>query len=189
MPSRGRASASPARKSRKRSPAVKQAELQGILTEFAGDRVALLERHEAGARAVSHYDFNNAYQYVINREEMQLAWLQTALAELGAALPAPSGTIALPDVQKVSQKGDSAAFRGIFEDDGRQLAEFVGRWRPRVAAMTHARHRIMLDVILGESREHQRIFDQAAAGMEDLLGKRTGGVVRQGAVLPVRWME
>ena len=36
--------------------------------------------------------------------------------------------------------------------------------------MTHARHRKMLDVILGESREHQRLFEQAAAGMEDLLG-------------------
>jgi len=47
----------------------------------------------------------------------------------------------------------------------------------------------MLDVILGESREHQRIFEQAAAGIEDMLGKRTGGVARQGAVLPTRWME
>ena len=168
---------------------VKQAELQGILTEFAGNRVALLERHEAGARAVSHYDFNNAYQYVINREEAQLEWLQTALAELGAGLPAASGTIALPEVEKARKKGDGSAFRGIFEDDARQLAAFVERWRPSVAAMTHARHRIMLDVILGESREHQRVFEQAAAGMEDLLGKRTGGVARQGAVLRTRWME
>ena len=165
---------------------MKQAELQGILTEFAADRVALLERHEAGARVVSHYDFNNAYQYVINREEMQLEWLRAALS---AALPAPSSTITLPDVQKVNQKGDSAAFRDIFDDDARQLAAFAKRWRPRVAAMTHARHRIMLDVILGESREHQRVFEQAAASMEDLLGKRTGGVARQGAVLPSRWME
>ena len=166
-----------------------QAELQEILTGFAADRLALLERHEAGARVVSHYDFNNAYQYVINREETQLAWLQTALAEFGAALPAASSTIALPDVQKVRTKGDGAAFRGIFEDDARQLAAFVERWRPRVAAMTHARHRIMLDVILGESCEQQRTFEQAAAGMDDLLGKRTGGVPRQGAVLPTRWME
>ena len=55
--------------------------------------------------------------------------------------------------------------------------------------MTHARHRKMLDVVLGESREHQRFFEQAAAGIEDLLGRRTGGVPRQGSVLPVRWME
>ena len=81
------------------------------------------------------------------------------------------------------------AFRGILEDDARRLASFVERWRDRVAAMTHARHRIMLDVILGESREHQRFFEQAAAGIEDVLGRRTGGVPRQGAVLPTRWME
>lgn len=168
---------------------MKQTELQQILTEFAADRLALLERHEAGARAVSHYDFNNAYQYVINREEVQLAWLQTALAELGAALPAASSTIAVPDIQKADKRGHGAAFRGIFEDDARRLAGFVERWRPRVAAMTHARHRLMLDVILGECREQQRTFEQAAGGMEDLLGKRTGGVPRQGAVLPSRWME
>ena len=168
---------------------MKRIELQHSLTEFAADRLALLERHEAGARAVSHYDFNNAYQFVINREEMQLAWLQTALAGFGVPLPPPSGTIAVPEVAKSRKKGDAAAFRDILDDDARHLAACVEHWRPRVAAMTHARHRIMLDVILGESREHQRMFEQAAAGMEDLLGKRTGGVARQGAVLPTRWME
>ena len=168
---------------------MKQTELQQILTDFAADRLALLERHEAGARVVSHYDFNNAYQYVINREETQLAWLQSALAELGAVLPPPSSTIGVPEVAKARTKADPTVFRGILEDDTRHLAACVERWRPRVAAMTHARHRIMLDVILGESREHQRVFEQAAAGVEDLLGKRTGGVARQGAVLPTRWME
>ena len=166
-----------------------QPELQRILTEFAAGRVALLERHEAGARAVSHYDFNNAYQYVISREETHLAWLQTALAEFGAPLPAPAGTIPLPEVGKAARKGDPGAFRAILEDDARQLGAFVDRWRERVAALKHARHQIMLDVILGESSEHQRLFEQAAAGMEDILGKRTGGVARQGAVLPTRWME
>ncbi|MBI2829012.1 MAG: hypothetical protein HYX77_07060 [Acidobacteria bacterium] len=168
---------------------MKQTELQQMLAEFAAERLALLERHEAGARAVSHYDFNNAYQYVINREEMQLTWLQTALVDFGAALPPPAGTIALPALQKADKKGDGTAFRGIFEDDARQLAAFVERWRPRVAAMTHGRQRIMLDIILGESREQQRMFEQAAAGVEDLLGRRTGGVPRQGAVLSTRWME
>ena len=165
-----------------------QSELQQILTEVSAERVALLERHEAGARAVSHYDFNNAYQYVINREETHVTWLQTALAELNASLPKPSTTIPVPDIPK-GKKGDPSVFRGVLEDDARSLASFVERWRDRVAKMTHARHRIMLDVILGESREHQRIFEQAAAGIEDLLGRRTGGVPRQGAVLPTRWME
>ncbi len=168
---------------------MQQTELQQFLTDFAADRLALLERHEAGARVVSHYDFNNAYQYVINREEMQLAWLQSALAELGAALPPASRAIAVPAGETKNPKDGQTAFRSILEDDMRQLAACVEQWRPRVAAMTHARHRIMLDVILGESREHQRVFEQAASGMEDVLGKRTGGVARQGAVLPTRWME
>jgi hypothetical protein len=47
----------------------------------------------------------------------------------------------------------------------------------------------MLGVVLGESPEHQRLFQQAAEGLEDLLGKRTGGVARVGAVLPTRWQE
>jgi hypothetical protein len=167
---------------------VNPTELQQILTDFAADRVSLLERHEAGARAVSHYDFNNAYQYVINREETHLGWLQSALAEFTASLPSASTTIAVPAIPR-GKKGDTSVFRGVLEDDARHLASFVERWRARVAAMTHARHRIMLEVILGESREHQRVFEQAAAGVEDMLGRRTGGVPRQGAVLPTRWME
>jgi hypothetical protein len=58
-----------------------------------------------------------------------------------------------------------------------------------VDAVSHARHRNMLNVILGESMEHKRFFEQAAAGLEDLLGRRTGGVERVGAVLPTRWLE
>jgi hypothetical protein len=167
---------------------VNRAELDRILTEFTADRLALLERHEAGARAVSHYDFNNAYQYVINREETHLGWLQSALAELNPQTPKPSRTIAVPDIPK-GKKGDTSVFRGVLEDDARSLSAFVEKWRDRVAGMTHARRRIMLDVILGESREHQRVFEQAAAGIEDMLGRRTGGVPRQGSVLPTRWLE
>jgi len=47
----------------------------------------------------------------------------------------------------------------------------------------------MLKVILGESIEHTRFFEQAAAGLEDLLGRRTDGAERVGGVLPTRWLE
>ena len=169
---------------------MQQTALLDVLTTFAADRLALVERHEAGARIVSHYDFNNTYQYVINREETHLTWLQSALAELGATEPKASSTMAVPAVAEKRAKGDGVtAFRAILEDDARQLAEFVKRWRPRVDALTDARHRIMLDVVLGESREHQRLFEQAAAGFEDLLGRRTADAARRGSVLPTRWME
>ncbi len=169
---------------------MKQDELKQFLSEFAAERLALLQRHEHGARVVSHYDYNNTYQYVINREETHLTWLQNALAEAAATtLPPPASTIAVPDVLKTGKKLEPGAFKGILEDDARTLGAFVERWRPRVAAMTHARHRTMLDVVLGESLEHKRFFDQAAAGFEDLLGRRMPGNERQGAVLPTRWME
>jgi hypothetical protein len=165
-------------------------DLPTLLSEFAAERVALIERHEASARAVSHYDFNNAYQYVINREETHLSWLQNALAEYTLVVP-PAGAAALPaPVAPKSRKTvEASAFRNILDDDARYLGAFVEKWRPRVDAVTHARHRGMLNVILGESMEHIRFFEQAAAGLEDLLGRRTGGVERVGGVLPTRWLE
>jgi len=165
-------------------------DLPALLAEFAAGRVALIERHEASARAVSHYDFNNAYQYVISREETHLSWLQNALAEFKAVLP-PAGALALPapTAPKVGKKVEASAFRGILEDDARYLGAFVEKWRPRVDAVMHARHRNMLNVILGESIEHRRFFEQAAAGLEDLLGRRTSGAERVGGVLPTRWLE
>ena len=53
---------------------MQQDELKKFLTDFAGERLALVQRHEAAARVVSHYDFNNTYQYVIAREETHPGW-------------------------------------------------------------------------------------------------------------------
>jgi hypothetical protein len=47
----------------------------------------------------------------------------------------------------------------------------------------------MLTLMLGEALEHKRLFEQAASGDEDVIGRRTGGVARVGAVLPARWQE
>ena len=164
-------------------------ELRKLLTDFAAERVALLQRHEAGARVVSHYDSNNTYQYVINREETHVTWLQDALTELGLALPGASSTLPVPDAPKPGKAFAPASFRSILDDDVRSLGAFVDRWRPIVDPMTHARHRTMLNVVLGESLEHKRLFEQAAAGFEDVLGRRTEGAERVGGVLSTRWME
>jgi len=168
---------------------VHQDELRKLLTDFAAERLGLLQRHEASARVVSHYDFNNTYQYVISREETHHGWLGAALQEMGASQPAASNEPASPQAVKVGKKMDPALFSGILEEDSKGLAAFVAKWRPKVAGMTHARHRTMLEVVLGESMEHSRLFAQAASGFEDVLGKRTGGVDRVGAVLPTRWQE
>ncbi len=168
---------------------MKQSELLEILTPFTAERLSLLQRHEAGAQVVSHYDFNNTYQYVVNREETHVTWLQSALTEAGATMPSSAAALPVPALPKLTKKVDPAAFRGVLDDDARTLKAFVDRWRTKVAGMSQDRHRLMLNVILGESAEHLRLFEQAAAGFEDLLGKRTGGVARQGGVLPTRWQE
>jgi hypothetical protein len=168
---------------------VHQDELRKLLTDLAADKLALLQRHEAGARVVSHYDFNNTYQYIINREETHVQWLQSALAEFGATLPQPSPALPVPEAPKAGKRIDVKAYRGILDDDARGLAAFVQKWRQPVQHMTHVRHRNMIDVILGEGLEHARLFQQAADGFEDVLGRRTGGVPRVGGVLATRWME
>jgi hypothetical protein len=168
---------------------VQQDELRSLLTAIAAERLALIQRHEAGAREVGHYDFNNAYQYVIAREETHLGWLRSALEELGAPMPSASSEIPVPQLVKPGKKVAPSVYSGILEDDARHLTQFVERWRPRIAGVTHARHRTMLGVVLGESVEHQRLFAQAGSGLEDVLGRRTAGAERVGAVLPTRWQE
>jgi Mn-containing catalase len=167
---------------------VQQDELKRFLTDIAAERLALLQRHEAAARVVGHYDFNNTYQYVIAREETHLSWLQSALAELSTLLPQSTLPLPTPEAPK-AKKADVSAYRDILAADVKFLTAFVARWRDRVATVTHARHQTMLNVVLGESLEHQRLFDQAADGFEDVIGRRTGGVARVGAVLPDRWQE
>ena len=104
--------------------------------------------------------------------------------------PAASAALPVPEAPKTKQKGRAvSAFRGILEDDARYLGAFVEKWRPRVDDDDARAPRKMLNVILGESLEHKRLFEQAAAGFEDLLGRRTGGAARVGAVLPTRWLE
>ena len=163
-------------------------DLRRLLTDITAERLAILQRHEASARVVSHYDFNNTYQYVIAREETHISWLQNALAEFDLTLPAAASALPAPEAPK-GKRIEPAMFRGILEDDARTLRAFVDRWRPKIEAMTQARHRTMLNVMLGESLEHARLFTQAGAGFEDVLGRRTDGAERVGAVLPSRWME
>jgi hypothetical protein len=163
---------------------VTSAELTALLQEFYRDKLALRERHVAGARRVSHYNFNNTYQYVINREDTQLGWLREVLEESSAPVPPDAPALPVPDVGK----GD-AAQAAIIADDARLAGEFEKRWRARVDGMSNARHRTMLSVILGEELEQKRFFEQMIAGREDVLGRRTGGPSTGGGVLPVRWLR
>jgi hypothetical protein len=156
-----------------------------LLLEFYTDKLGAILRHEAHARLVGQYDANNTYQYIINREEVQLTWVSAAIADAGAGLP----QVAAPAEEPRQAAGADTA-RKIFEADRLDAQAFLDRWRPRVEAMTNARHRGMLRVILGETREQQRFFEQALAGRTDLLGRRAGvDGEASGEVLPARWIE
>ncbi len=158
-------------------------DLVGILQEFYREKLAMLLSHQAGARLVGQYDQNNAYQYIINREEAQLSWVATAIAELGG--------VAADDQAEPVRAGKGAdAARAVFEEDARDAQAFVDRWRPRIDQMANARHAKMLRVILGEVLEAKRFFEQALAGRTDLLGRRADTLEpSHGEVLPARWIE
>jgi hypothetical protein len=158
-------------------------ELQQLLQEFYVERLALLVRHEAAARFVTDYDVNNAYQYVINREETHISWLQHALVDLGAELPDTPAAEAV----KPSRKGADAV-RELAGEDARRNKQFVDKWRGRIEQVTHARHQGMLRVILGEMLEHERLFDQASQGRSDIIGKPMSIHERRGKVLASRWV-
>jgi hypothetical protein len=162
---------------------VKPAEtLQRLLDAYV-EKAALKSRHEGVARIVGQYDINNTYQYVIAREDQHLSWLADAIADLGGTVPAEAARETVATV-----KGEEAV-RQVVGEDARALEAFVTAWRPRVAAITHARHRLMLELTLGEMQEHARLFRQASGGRVDLLGRRTGGERTVGSVLPTRWVE
>jgi hypothetical protein len=158
-------------------------ELLNLLREFHRDKLTMLRRHEAAAKYVSNYEFNNTYQYVIAREEMHVSWVADAIDDAGGQLE----TVSEQHVDAPAKGKDAQS--ALIAQDRDAAQAFVDKWRPRVQTMTQARHRTMLDVILGETLEHKRFFDQAVAGRSDLLGRRADGAGTGGGVLPTRWIE
>jgi hypothetical protein len=161
---------------------VNPADRLALLQDLFRDKLALFRRHQAGAERVAAYDGNNAYQYVLAREDAHLEWLRRAILEAGGAADETPGAITLPE-------GPAAGLAGaVAADDARTAEAFVGRWQPRAAAMSHARDRKMIELMLGEVAEHQRFFAQAAAGRDDLLGRRPETAGTGGGVLARRWV-
>ena len=160
-------------------------ELLGILREFHRDKLALRQRHVAVAKQVPQYDANNTYQYVINREDVHLSWLESAIVELEGT----PDDVAEPPLTRLVW---NESILPLVAQDARDTGAFVNRWRQRLAEVTHARHRNMMNVILGETLEQKRSFDQIAAGREDVLGRRANGPGSPGTgdgVMSVRWIE
>ena len=159
-------------------------DLLPLLQDFYRDKLTVVLRHIAGARLITQYDANNTYQYIVNREETQLSWLETAIRELGGTVPGQS------DAPRGGSGTSADQARRVLQEDSQESQAFVDRWRPRVDAMANARHGKMLKLILGEVLEQKRFFDQALAGRTDLLGRRGAQVgPSHGQVLPARWIE
>ena len=162
---------------------MKATELLEFLREFYRDKQAMRQRHIAVARHIAHYDFNNTYQYIINREDMHVRWVGDAVTDMGGQ---PEDT-PVPDIKSPGKKAEAAL--SLIAEDRDEAQAFVNKWRPRVDALPNARHRSMLHVILGETLEQKRFFEQALAGRTDLLGRRADGAGTGGGVLPTRWIE
>ena len=127
---------------------MKTSEQIALLQEFYRDRLALMNRHVEGAKAVSDYEFNNTYQYVIAREELHMQWVRDAILDLGGEVPTKITALPVP-----AGKG-LALQAAIFEDDVRQQQSLVDKWRARIELMTNARHRNLIKVVLGEVLEY-----------------------------------
>ena len=157
-----------------------------LLREFHRDKLLERTRHVASARVVADYDFNNTSQYVIAREDMHLRWLADAILDLKGELDE-----SVPPDSERSGKG-AAAERSAIVGDRESAQRFIDKWRPRIDALPNARHRTMLNVIVGETLEHQRFFDQIVEGRDDMLGRRANGAGSPGTgdgVMGVRWVE
>ena len=161
-------------------------DLLAQLQELYRDKLTALLRHQISAQHIGQYDANNTYQYVVNREEVQLSWIASAVGELGGTVPD-----AVDPHRSVSGKGNEAA-RALFDEDARDAQAFVDKWQARIPSISplNARHATMIRLLLGETLEQKRFFEQALAGRTDLLGRRADVVgPAKGEVLPTRWIE
>ena len=156
----------------------------GLLREIHHDKMVMYLRHIAVARLVSDYEFNNAYQYVINREDVHLTWLEAAIIEFGGT----PDTVDAPHVDAAMGKKNEK-FLPLVAEDAKQAQQFVTRWKPRAGYIRSDRHRKLVGVIIGETAEQERFFDQVVAGQDDLLGRRMPGASTGDGVMSVRWIE
>jgi hypothetical protein len=124
------------------------------LLSLLGGSIATLDlflTRQASAQLVSAYDANNAYQQVIGRQEVHLQWLADAIAALGGTAPARADQA--PPVRRSREQARTA-----IENDANSQKAFIDRWAARVPSITNARTRKMLELILGEMKEHLRML-------------------------------
>ena len=152
-----------------------------LLQEFYREKLAMLLRHQAGARLTASTTSTTPINTSSTARTCSFrGWRARSPSSAARPLTFPRWTAA-------RREGCS---RRILQEDEADAQAFVDRWAPRIRQMTNARHAKMLRVILGETLEQKRFFEQALAGQTDLLGRRPDHVgPRVGEVLPTRWIE
>lgn len=160
------------------------ADLRNLLFDFHRETLQISVARQTNARSVGAYDANNAYQQVLGRQDMHLRWVADAIADLGGSADGPDSEAsqALPAAASKTDR----SLQTLVRSDMQAQRSFIDRWRGRVAAVTNARHRKMLELILGEMLEHLRMFEQALSGRTDVLGRHADGKELSGHVLPAR---
>ena len=155
------------------------AELQKLLIDFHRETLELFNARQTNSQSVAAYDANNGYQQVLGRQEVHLRWLSDAIAELG-------GTVVEQPPPQFTGKASRESAKSIIERDAADQKAFIDRWTPIIPTITNARNRKMLELILGEMKEHLRVLQQAAESRADLLGRHSDGKVLRGTVMAVR---
>ncbi len=157
---------------------VSPAELLKFLNDFHRETLELFKARQTNAQSVAAYDANNGYQQVLGRQEVHLQWLSDAIAALGA-------TVA-DSLDHLSGKASRETAKSIIDADAANQRSFIERWTPQVATVTNARHRKLLELILGEMKEHLRVLQQASESRDDLLGRHSDGKILRGTVMATR---
>ena len=158
---------------------VTPAELQKLLIDFHLQTLELFNARQANSQSVAAYDANNGYQQVLGRQEVHLRWLSDAIDGL-------DGTVVELPPPQITGKASRESARSIIDRDAAAQTAFIDRWTPIIPTVTNARNRKMLELILGEMKEHLRVLQQAAESRADLLGRHSDGKVLRGTVLAVR---
>ena len=180
MPFPGRASALPAKKNRARESHRTASAPARLLSGQADDKAAARGRGEARARLrfqqylpVHHCEGGRAAELAA-RCDHRPGWRRSTMYR--------SRRFKAPGRDRGSSPARSA--RIAMRPSASSTPGGRGSRRCR-----NARHRSLLRVILGETLEHKRFFDQAVAGRSDLLGRRADGAGTGGVSCAVRWIE
>ena len=141
------------------------AELLALLQDFYRERAALMLRHIAVARHVGNLDFNNTYQYVINREDNHLAWVRAAVEELGGVAPSPG------DEPTIQSSKSTNFVSNLIADDARGNHRGKARFGSHVS-LSGGVSVLSIDVYHGINRKNAkyRIVPTCAMRVSVLVG-------------------